>query len=62
MDSKRSNTAFNIGVFLLMVAGNEWLIYPRGESWFAKFVKYDSDTGPFSTYEQAYDFVKLRGQ
>jgi hypothetical protein len=42
--------------------GNEWLIYPRDKSWFAKFVKYDSDTGPFSTFEQAYDFAKLRGQ
>jgi hypothetical protein len=38
--------------------GNEWLIYPRGESYFAKFVKYDSDTGPFSTFEQAYDFAR----
>jgi len=42
--------------------GNEWLVYPRGENWFAKFVKYDSDTGPFSTFEQAYDFARLRGQ
>jgi hypothetical protein len=45
-----------------MYRGNEWLIYPRGESWFAKLVKYDSDTGPFSTYEQARDFIKLRNQ
>lgn len=47
--------------------GNEWLIHPRRSpgghtSWFAKMVKYDSDTGPFSTFEQAYDFARLRGQ
>jgi hypothetical protein len=42
--------------------GNEWLIYPRDQSWFARMVKHGSDTGPFSTFEQAYDFAKLRGQ
>lgn len=42
--------------------GNRWEIHRIGKSWFARFCKYNSDTGPFSTVEQADDFIHLRNQ
>jgi hypothetical protein len=42
--------------------GNQWKIHKHSGAYWAHMVKYNSDTGPFSTYEQADDFIRLRGQ
>lgn len=44
------------------VRGKRWEIHRINKSWFARLCKYNSDTGPFSTIDQADDFIRLRGQ